>query len=56
MTELQRAIDKLADEIDGYLKTNPERWEELRKFKWQVDGLHDEVNRHRRALFKKGYY
>jgi type II secretory pathway component GspD/PulD (secretin) len=56
MTELLRAIDKLGDEVGGYMKTNPERWEELRSFKWQIDGLHDEVGRHRRALFKKGYY
>lgn len=56
LTELQRALDKLEAEIDGYNTSHPDRWEELNKFKWQIDKLHDEVNRHRRTLMKKGYY
>jgi type II secretory pathway component GspD/PulD (secretin) len=56
LTELQRAVDKVADEVDGYIKMYPDRTEELRGFKWQIDGLHSEVNRHRCTLIKKGYY
>lgn len=56
LNELQRAIDKLRGEVEGLMKTHPERWDELGRYKWQLDGLHDEVNRHRRALLKKGYY
>lgn len=56
LRELGAALDKLEKEVDGYLKAHPERWEELNKFEWQIDGLQDEVGRHRRALIKKGYY
>jgi hypothetical protein len=54
--ELQKAITKLGEEVDVFTRTHPERWTELRKYKWQIDGLHDEVSRHRRTLMKKGYY
>lgn len=56
ITELQAALDKLEEEVKGYMKTNPERWEELNKYKWQINGLQDEAGRHRRSLIKKGYY
>lgn len=56
LRELGNALDKLESEVEGYMKQYPDRWEELNKFKWQIDGLQDEVGRHRRALIKKGYY
>ena len=54
--DLQKALTRLEEEVERFMKTNPERWDELRKYKWQIDGLHDEVSRHRRTLIKKGYY
>jgi chromosome segregation ATPase len=54
--ELQKALTKLEDEVDVLMKTHPEHWSELRKYKWQIDRLHDEVAKHRRTLMKKGYY
>jgi type II secretory pathway component GspD/PulD (secretin) len=56
MQELQKAISKLGQEVDVLTRSHPDRWIELRKYKWQIDGLHDEVARHRRTLMKKGYY
>jgi type II secretory pathway component GspD/PulD (secretin) len=54
--ELQRALTTLEEQVESYMKTYPDRWEELRRYKWQIDGLHDEAARHRRLLMKKGYY
>ncbi|MEZ0386394.1 MAG: type II secretion system protein GspD [Verrucomicrobium sp.] len=54
--ELETAVKALGAEVDRYLSAHPERWEELNRYKWQVGGLLDDVKRHRKALFKKGYY
>ncbi|MFZ4763532.1 MAG: type II secretion system protein GspD [Roseimicrobium sp.] len=54
--ELQAALQRLEKEVDGYITNQPDRWEELNKFKWEIDRLLDEVSRHRRTLRKKGYY
>jgi type II secretory pathway component GspD/PulD (secretin) len=56
LTELQHAVEKVADEVDGYTRVYPDRAEELQGFKRQIDGIHSEVYRHRCTLIKKGYY
>jgi hypothetical protein len=55
-TELNRAIDTVADEIGGYMKMCPDRMEELRGYKRQIDGIRYQVYQHRCTLIKKGYY
>lgn len=54
--ELEAAVKKLGTEVDHYLAAQPDQWEELNKYKWQLAGLLDDVKKHRRALFKKSYY
>lgn len=54
--ELEAAVKKLNTEVDQYLAAQPDKWEELNKYKWQLAGLLDDVKKHRRALFKKSYY
>lgn len=54
--ELEAAVKKLGTEVDHYLAAQPDKWEELNKYKWQLAGLLDDVKKHRRALFKKSYY
>ncbi|WP_156345950.1 hypothetical protein [Verrucomicrobium spinosum] len=49
-------MKKLGAEVDHYLAAQPDKWEELNKYKWQIAGLLDDVKKHRRALFKKSYY
>lgn len=54
--EFEAAVKKLGSEVDQYLAAQPDKWEELNKYKWQVAGLLDDAKKHRRALFKKSYY
>lgn len=56
LDELETAIKRLETEIEGFMKENPGRWNELNKAKWQAGELLDEVSRHRRTLRKKAYY
>lgn len=54
--ELEEAVKRLGIEVEQYLAAQPDRWEELNKYKWQLAGLQDDVKRHRRALLKKAYF
>jgi len=56
LDELQEALDRLEGEVDGYLKTQPDRWQELKKYKWEIGKIIDECYGHRRALRKKAYF
>jgi type II secretory pathway component GspD/PulD (secretin) len=56
LDDLQAALEKLEAEVDGYINSNPARWEELKKYKWQIGRIVDECYSHRRALRKKAYY
>ena len=56
LDDLQRAVERLGAEVDGYATNQPERWSELRKYKWQIDGILDDIGRHRRTLRKKAYF
>lgn len=56
IAELKTSLDRLQSEVEGYLTTNPDRWSELNKYKWQIGGIKDEVGKNHRKLLKKGYY
>lgn len=56
LDEMETALKRLEAEIKTFMKESPDRWNELNRYKWQVDGLQDEVGRHRRALRKKAFY
>jgi len=56
LDDLQEALERLESEIDAYIKSNPDRWQELKKYKWEIGKIIDECYSHRRALRKKAYF
>lgn len=56
LDELEAALKRLDQEIDGLMNEHPDQWNNLNSYKWQVGGILDEVSRTRKTLHKKAYY
>jgi type II secretory pathway component GspD/PulD (secretin) len=54
--DLKTAIHRLEREVDKYITTHPEAWNELSHYKAQLDDIESSITRHCLSLAKKGYY
>ena len=47
---------RVKKEVEAYMASTPQRWDELNAYKWQLSKIYDTISRERKTLFKKGYY